>query len=142
LVHEFGHVVDAALAGLGKEAWYHVVEALEDALLRDEDGRWLIKDRALREAGLTRRDARLINYPTHVPVRGEGEWRRVVRKVVGEPIAHQVGSYAAWTLDEMFAEAFAVAYSTKAPELSRRLAGFKRALVDVGLASSRRRSFA
>ena len=138
LTHEFGHVVDVALQAAGKEAYFHVLEALETAVLRDGGGRWLIKDRALRDAGLTRRDARLINYPTHFAVRGEGEWRRVVRKVVGTTIALQLGSYASWTIDEMFAEAFALMHSARDTELRSRLAGFKKSLVEVGVAQTRR----
>ena len=139
MIHEFGHLVETAVLSQGEEAYALMLEALEDGLLRDENGRWLVKDKELREAGLTRRDARLANYPAYSNIkRGEGAKRKAVRDVAGAPIGYALGSYARRYRDELIAEAFALAITAKDPELRARLAPFRQVLVDVGIARTRR----
>ena len=141
LLHEFGHVVEGALIYLGDEAYAQVLGALEDGILRRGNGRYLLSDYRLRQVGLTRTDAHLVNYPTSADKPfSDAATRRRVRQVVGSEVAHRLGSYSKTSRDEMFAEAFALAQCAKDPELRAMLAPFKQSLIDVGLGVARRRT--
>lgn len=140
LVHEFGHVVEFALKDLGEESWGHVMGVLEECLLKDENGRWVLSDYRLAKAGLTRRDARLVNYPSLEEFnRGEGAWRKEIRDVVGVPIGDMLGRYATEMREEIFAEAVLYALTAKEPWRKEKLAPFLEALWEVGLMKKRRR---
>jgi len=138
LLHEYGHVVDVALADLGEDAERYVYKALERGVLR-RGGAGVVKRRELEENGLCQRDAALFEYPKLRPgwVRGDGERRQAQRRVVGPWVKDTLGSYAAHFRDEIFAEAFALAHSGTRGETSERLAEFKAALSEVGLARRR-----
>jgi hypothetical protein len=144
-VHEYGHAVENALLDLGDEAWKYVINALEDCILRNPNGngKWRISDRKLHAAGLLRSDARLVNYPRvfdKANNAGNGEWRRLVRKVVGLEMSQEIGVYAADWLDECFAEAFMMSIVSAKPAIKKQLAPFQEALYDVGLSVKRRRN--
>ena len=141
LLHEFGHVVDWAAQEMGKDAYAHVMEALERGLLKDPAGRWMVKNSNLSDNDLTRSDARLLNYPSwFTVVPGDGLRRRQVRHAVGPYISDSLGSYAYLAREEIFAEAFALSLSAKDDDLMERLSGFQVALRDIGIAVKRRQS--
>jgi hypothetical protein len=117
---------------------------LEECILRNPNGngRWRVSDRKLKAAGLTRSDARLLNYPRALgrsPYVG-GEWLRNVRKTVGWEMSREIGSYAQVNLDECFAEAFTQSIISSVPTTRRQLAPFQEALYEVGLSVKRRRN--
>jgi hypothetical protein len=143
-VHEFGHAVEYALLAESEENWKYVIGVLEECILRNPNGngRWRVSDRKLKAAGLTRSDARLLNYPRALgrsPYVG-GEWLRNVRKTVGWEMSREIGSYAQVNLDECFAEAFTQSIISSVPTTRRQLAPFQEALYEVGLSVKRRRN--
>jgi hypothetical protein len=142
LVHEFGHAVEQAVVDQGPDSWEHVIRALEGCILRKANGRWRISDRQLRAAGLTRSDARLINYPSHYDSSnaGNGEWRKAVRDLVGKEMSREIGAYSGDWLSECFAEAFMQSIASSVPSTRQQLAPFQEALYDVGLSVKRRRN--
>jgi hypothetical protein len=139
LVHEFGHLVEAALLSLGEDQWNYVMSVLEECVFKNEKGRWLVPPRVLAEAGLTRADARLATYPGEFDTRPAGcVPRKTLRKVVGEPVGYLLGNYAPYSRDEIFAESFALALTARDPQLRARLAPFRRALIEVDIAKGHR----
>lgn len=140
LIHEFGHVVEFALLGMGGDAHEKVLEALEGCLLKDEDGRWLASDYQLRKHGLKRSERRLVNYPLlGTPSWGDAAHRKTVKKVVGSGIGDMLGRYATESRTEMFAEAVLYSLAAKDQWRLNRLAPFREALWEAGLMAKRRR---
>jgi hypothetical protein len=140
LVHEFGHAVEHAILGQGEESWKYAIDALEGCILRKPNGRWRISAAQLREVGLTREDARLINYPNYFDPNnpGNGERRKVIRDLVGKEMSREIGAYAGDWLGECFAEAFMQAIISSVPETRKQLAPFLEAIYDLGLSMKRR----
>jgi hypothetical protein len=139
LVHEFGHVVEDALYHLGTDAEEHVFDAMERALLRRPNGRLVIDAATLREAGLSRADTHLVNYPRAMRRDGVGDSRAAVIKVVGGVVRHAITNYAGVNRDELFAEMFSYAHTAKDREKRAQFAPMLEALHDVGLSVKRRR---
>jgi hypothetical protein len=136
LVHEFGHLVDEAVAGLGRGAAEHVYGALSVAA----------------RAGRLRRPPRpsqwtthLLNYPTAdrtgLPGRAAGGPRRaaIIRSALADELGNQFGRYATTCREELFAEAFSAMYGTPDVQLAQALGRVRRALEEVGVARRRRR---
>lgn len=138
LVHEFGHVVEAAVADQGPSALTRVYASLDDCLMRRPNGRWTIPYAALAEHGFTRDDARLINYPDYADPRFSREYIHQAHRVVGRTPALVLGRYARHSRSELFAEAFCYAQVAADEDLRRRLRPFLRALAEVGVARYRR----
>jgi hypothetical protein len=136
LVHEFGHLVDDAVTGLGRGVAEHVYGALSLAA----HGRH--QRRPPRPNQWT---AHLLNYPTDdrsgLPGYAAGGARRaaIIRSALAEDIGSRFGRYATTSREELFAEAFTAMYGTPDPRLGAALTALRRALEDVGVARRRRR---
>jgi hypothetical protein len=136
LVHEFGHLVDDAVAGLGRPAAEHVYGALSVAA---RAGRLR---RAPRPSQWT---AHLLNYPTAdrtgLAGRAAGGPTRaaIIRSTLADELGLQFGRYATTCREELFAEAFSAMYGTPDVQLAQALGRVRRALEDVGVARRRRR---
>ena len=125
LIHEFGHLVEAELFDLGYDSVERVYRALSEALLdvsSPSENQWRYH---------------LVNFPTypHTSVKGrqEGgpERRRTTKKALHTIIREKVGTYAATTRDELFAECFAHAFGGR--RLRRELYPLLESLKDEGL---------
>jgi hypothetical protein len=136
LVHEFGHLVDAAVADMGRDAAEHVYGALSVAA---RDGR------LRRPPHPNQWTAHLLNYPTgdRSGLRGRaagGPRRaRIIRAALATELGGRFGRYATISREELFAEAFTAMYGTPDARLADALTGLRRALEDVGVARRRRR---
>jgi hypothetical protein len=125
LVHEFGHLVDAELADADADGARHVYAALSACVF----GYWPHSDRQWRY--------HLWNYPTSSlgyagAVQGGPRRRHANRQALRWVLGHALTRYAATSRDEVFAEAFALAFCAATPQ-RRALAPFRRALIDVGM---------
>jgi hypothetical protein len=134
LTHEFGHLVDGCLLAQSDRAARKVYGALSTAAFPDE------LSRPPHAARWTRH---LLNYPAVSaawpgPAAGGTARARITRRVLKDRLAHRFGSYAPTSREELFAEAFALAHSARDRQLRADLVPLRRALVDVGVARSRR----
>jgi hypothetical protein len=130
LVHEFGHLVDAELLLNDPEAAEHLYATLSFCVT----GTWPHSTRQWKN--------HLINYPSAMPevagpYPGTPESRRYVRQQLRRPIMDLLTRYAVVSRDEMFAEAFALAFCTADPVRAERLEPFRLALRDVGVLRNR-----
>lgn len=133
LAHEFGHLVDSALAEHGALATERVYAALSRGVLggsRPRKEQWRNN---------------LWNYPTGYLKANSGWYEgsaergrdtvRSLRPVIGA----KLGSYATVNRDELFAESFSLSYCASDAELLRDLSLLKDALVKEGIGVARRR---
>jgi hypothetical protein len=138
LLHEFGHLVEHSLLRMGPEPYDYVISALEDGFLRNTDGSWLVSDRKLRAAGLTRAETRLHNWPNEEEFSAEA-WRKVLRRAISWEMHLAVMiSLTPWR-SECFAEMFMHSMVHTSPATKARLTPFQEALYDVGISVKRRR---
>jgi hypothetical protein len=127
LIHEFGHLVEAALADIGFEALEPAFAALSTTLLGNDNP----KTSQWRN--------HLVNYPELPgslagPCAGGPARRARTRAVLRRRVGAVLGRYAAVNRDELFAEAFTYAL-VGGDELRVRLSGFLTSVED-GLAQS------
>lgn len=125
-VHEFGHLVDAAVNEAGASAAQRVYGELSVAVLQGGTGprpstrRWV---------------EHLINYPTIAPTPGPHAGgtarRKIIQRSLSGHIAHSLGRYASVNRDELFAESFALAFSAKDRDLVSMLRQFRDAAAAV-----------
>ena len=131
LVHEFGHQVDGELLALGFEAAEHVYGELSVALFRIPRPHVRQWNRHL--LNWTGNSSWLLAGPGDTPAHA------VARRDTTLPLLRkQIGSWKVQNRDEVFAEAFALSFTSADPDLRQRLAGFRTALADVGLMCRRR----
>lgn len=139
LIHEFGHLVEAALIRLGEHEHRYVFDTIERALLRRDNGRSVFSSRDLSTHGLSREHVRLVNYPEYGDPNGyDGVVRYAQRRLVGGRIQEFLGKYPAESRREIFAEAFWMSWTSSDAELYERLVPLRHALIEVGLGTSRR----
>jgi hypothetical protein len=135
LIHEFGHLVDARVLAAGQAIAVQVYGALSIGVLPElrrppQPGRW---------------GTHLLNYPAadrealRGPAAGGRARARLIRRALQRRVAQELGSYAASSREELFAEAFAAAHVARDRDLRRRLRPLRRALEVSGLAVARRR---
>ena len=118
-IHEFGHLADAAVWEANRSA--SVYGPLSKALLgiRPDQSQW---------------GHHLANYPVAYnishpgPAAGGKARARKVRASLAPTLKAELGPYAAFNRDEMFAEAFAASYVAYSDDLRRRLATFQRSI--------------
>lgn len=116
LVHEFGHLVEAELIALGYPPLERTYRDLSELLL----GVRPVSDRQWRH--------HLINFPAYRhtslpgPVHQSKTQGRETKRVLRKLIAAVIGTYALTSRDELFAEAFTVAYGAHDPQVRNRLA--------------------
>ena len=130
LVHEFGHLVDGTVAAGGSQIVDRVYGRLSEVLLgggRPHLYQW-------------RRH--LANYPAWAlsnasgPVSGGSVRAQTTRAALSPLITEQLGTYAASSRDELFAEAFMLAWVARDPSLRSQLSPLRDELVAVGIGRS------
>jgi hypothetical protein len=127
LVHEFGHLVDGALADLGAEALDKVYGAISTQVLdidKPDINQWRFH---------------LANYPVNIlegskgPAAGGSSRSKNNKSALNISITEKLGTYAATSRDELMAEAFMLAWTAKDKELKKSLNKIREELVNVGL---------
>jgi hypothetical protein len=122
LLHEFGHLVDAVVWQTNRAP--SVYGPLSTALV--EEGR----------PNQLQWSKHLANYPTTTfmnqypgPAAGGKARGKIVKKSLKGQLAQHLGPYGTMNREEMFAEAFAAAWSASDPTLRRRLEVFQRSAI-------------
>lgn len=128
LVHEFGHLVDGTVTEFGPETVDRVYGALSAAVLGGE------------RPHLYQWRKHLANYPVWLlegsagPVAGGRSRAAATRAALGPIITDTLGTYAATSRDELFAESFMLCWVTADPALRSALTLFRDELVATGIA--------
>jgi hypothetical protein len=127
LMHEYAHLIDGELTSAGWQRAEPVYRALSKIVFHVEPT-------------VTQWRYHLINYPSLYqpgPHQGNKQRQRSNKQAVRPSLGHLLGSYAAHSRDEAFAEAFALAHGSSKP-LRTELAPLLRALSDDGVRRRRR----
>jgi hypothetical protein len=132
LVHEFGHLLDAAIWAAGDDVAADVYTALSEVLLDD----------GAAARPVTAWSRNLINYPSATlppgPAAGGRHRAALLRRSKRYELAERVGRYAVESRDELFAETFQFAVCGGEPSLrSGWLAEVEPVLVAAGIARRR-----
>jgi hypothetical protein len=133
LVHEYGHLVEAALLTLPKRM-LNIVYSAMDEILWPPSWRQSPAIRARATALGCSIDGLLVsNWPT-IHAANHGPHRSQLIDLLAVPrITPLLGEYAATSAQELFAEMFALSIDATSPQLINTLSPFRSALIAVGL---------
>jgi hypothetical protein len=137
LLHEFGHLVAGTLRLLPGGVWESTLDVLERALFGDNDG-FQAHRAALINAGASPQQLRLGGLPDGKPgaYSDAQEALPAQKDLFGEPVQNLMDLAPRWStsVDEIFAESFALSLSAQSGEVRSRLRPFRQSLIDAGIA--------